>query len=188
MWFQETELQILEIIIIFREAFAKYLQSSLHFHFWQCQRLGCVAKMEKEKSLHFNNFFQSNLNSNCSFSLTFLMCSKMMIQNSCFALVAVWNGTFQLQWSFLNSGWFCLCTKKKKCYKIQKFYLSRKCKLSAPSHLAILSIRIILVKDGWPLAQLCMAVSSTFHSRHLVKISSSCWFSRSRLGKIYNLF
>lgn len=43
LWFQETELQILETVIIFREV----LQNSVHFHIWHCQRLGYVAKMEK---------------------------------------------------------------------------------------------------------------------------------------------
>lgn len=53
--------------------------------------------------------------------LTFYMRGKMIIQNSRFALVAVLNVLFQLQWSFLNLGWFCLSTREKQITEFKNF-------------------------------------------------------------------
>lgn len=65
MWFQETELQILETVIIFVEVLQNVytvLTLFFAFPFLIVSEIGLCGKDRKKKSSHFNSFFQSNLN------------------------------------------------------------------------------------------------------------------------------
>lgn len=96
------------------------------------------------------------LNSDTLFPPPHFKCvAKLMIQKSCFALVAIWKVPFQLQWFFQTLGWFCLCTRKGVLQDLEVLPIQKRQNLS--------TLLFSYLAHQYHMCRRCLAIGSTVY-------------------------